>query len=334
MTFQVRVNSSDIVFDCDSNQNILDAALKAGYELSFSCLKGVCGSCKAKVISGDVTASFGEGTLTAEELENGFSLLCQARPCSNVGLEVASIKKFDPNAIKRIKAKLQKIERLTEDVSILNLRFPAGIKVPFKPGQYLRVVLSCGETRCYSMANPGTQKDAVQLHVRHVPGGVFSNYLEISAAVGDILDIELPVGDFYLRPSSKPLIFLASGTGFAPIKSIFESMVKAGAPERSVYLYWGGRRKVDLYMYDLARTWERTVENFKFVPVLSDEDNGNDRTGFVHQAVLSDFDSLSDYEVYACGAPAMIAAARTDFLSHRALPTEHFYCDAFVTSYA
>lgn len=332
MVYQVSVQNSDIVFECNLNQSILDAALKAGYQMPHSCRKGICGSCKGKISGGEVNADPSLEALTKDERALGYHLLCRAFPCSDVVIDVGPIKKADPDAIKTVDARLYKLEHVTEDVSVLNLRFPAGVRIPFKPGQYLQVVLSDGVKRSYSMANPGHQTDSVQLHVRHVDNGAFTSYLQTTAAVGDQLTLEMPFGDFYLRESKKPLIFLASGTGFAPIKAIIESMLKKGPLNRQVYFYWGGRRKCDLYLLDLPLKWEKLSSQFEFIPVLSEEDNGVDRTGFVHKAVLSDFESLAEYEVYACGALNMIKAAREEFLQLRHLPTNSFYCDAFVTS--
>jgi len=330
MVYTINVVGSDISFECDSERSVLDSVLKAGYQIPYSCRKGVCGSCKAKVLSGNCDR--GADSLTSDELRQGYSLLCQTYPRSNLAIELSSIEKVDHSAIKKLNARLYKLERVSEDVSILNLRFLAGVRVPFKSGQYLQVVLQDGERRSYSMANPSHQTDSIQLHVRHINGGLFTNYLLTKAAVGDSLTIELPYGDFYLRQSENPLIFLASGTGFAPIKSIFESIVRSGVFNRPVYFYWGGRKKADLYLSSLPNKWASLYPWFKFIPVLSEEDNGVDRTGYVHQAVLDDFDSLDGVDVYACGAPGMISAARNDFRSLRSLPEGRFYCDAFVTS--
>jgi len=332
MVYQISVHNSDIAFECGAEQPVLDAALKAGYQMPYSCRKGICGSCKGKINHGDVDSERGAEALTKDEREQGYALLCRTFPRSDVVIEVDSIVKADPDAIKIVNARLHKLEQVAEDVSILNLRFPAGVRVPFKPGQYLQVVLPNGVRRNYSMANPGHQTDSVQLHVRHVSGGIFTNYLQTMAAVGDLLVLELPHGEFYLRSTDKPLIFLASGTGFAPIKSIFESMLKSGPLNRPVYFYWGGRRKRDIYLFDLPMKWAKLYSQFKFIPVLSEEDNGVQRTGFVHKAVLADFDSLAGYEVYACGAPHMIAAARQEFQQLGDLPADGFYCDAFVTT--
>lgn len=329
MTYQITVMNTDAGFHCNPDQTILDAAQQAGYDIPYSCRNGICGSCRGKVVSGSIDPGNTFNVLTGEERNEGYALFCQAKPCSNLQIEVDSIQQKDLDAIKTVKARLHKIDKVSADVSVLHLRFAAGLRVLFKPGQYLQVILGDGERRSYSMANPGYQTDSVILHVRHVEGGLFTRYLEREAKVGDILDLELPLGSFYLRSNDKPMVFVASGTGFAPIKSILESMFKLGPPMSDVHLYWGGRRKADLYLSDLPQKWSERYPRFRFVPVLSEEKNGIDRVGWVHEAVLSDFDTLAGCEVYACGAPAMINAARQDFVQRRQLPPASFYCDAF-----
>ena len=334
MAYQISVTNADAGFDCEPEQTILDAAQQAGYEIPYSCRNGICGSCRGQIVSGVIQREDFSSVLTREEQADGYALFCQARPCSNLEIEVDSIERKDPDATKAVKARLYKVDKVSTDVSVLHLRFPAGMRVPFKPGQYLQVILDNGERRSYSMANPGHQTDSALLHVRHVPGGRFTAYLENDAKVGDLLDIELPLGSFYLRSRDKPLVFVASGTGFAPIKSILETMFKLGPPSSDVHLYWGGRRMADLYLTELPRKWAERYPRFRFVPVLSDEASGTDRTGLVHKAVLSDFNTLAGYDVYACGVPAMVNAARQDFMQKRHLPASNFYCDAFTKTSA
>jgi 2Fe-2S type ferredoxin len=332
MAYTIQIAQSDIRFDCPEGSTILDAARQAGYELPYSCRTGICGSCKGKVLQGDIEASSHSEALSDEEKAAGYALFCQARPCSDVEVGARSITKLDPNAHKLINAKVYKVSRVSADVSVLQLRFPAGTRVKFKAGQYLQVLLADGARRSYSMANPPHQSDGALLHIRHVPGGRFSQYLESGIAAGDPITLEMPFGDFYLRDSDKPLVFVASGTGFAPVKSILEDLFKKGKPTRAITLYWGGRKAEDLYQSELPAKWAQQYPGFTFIPVLSEEDNGRDRTGYVHQAVLEDFASLAGHEVYACGVPAMINAARHDFVSQRGLPADAFYADAFVVT--
>ncbi|HUY04862.1 MAG TPA: 2Fe-2S iron-sulfur cluster-binding protein [Rhodocyclaceae bacterium] len=328
---QVQVAQSGIRFECTEGSTILDAAKNAGYELPHSCRSGICGSCRGRILSGSIHAPGETGALSEEERAAGYTLFCQAQPASDVEIEARSLTKPDPNASRALSARIYRVTRATDDVSLLQLRFAAGTRVKFKAGQYLQVLLADGSRRSYSMANPPHQNDGVQLHIRHVAGGRFSRYLETEAAVGDMVKLQMPFGDFYLRPADKPLVFVASGTGFAPIKAILEDIFKRGKPTRKISLYWGGRKEKDLYLADLPAKWAQQYADFEFVPVLSEENNGRDRTGFVHRAVLDDFPSLAGHEVYACGVPAMVDAARRALLRERGLPPDAFFCDAFVT---
>lgn len=301
--------------------------------MPFSCNSGVCASCKGRVVSGRVSpGAAGDHTLTAEEIANGAVLFCQARPLTDIEIEPRQIEKTDPGARRQLDAKVMRIDFLAPDVARLKLRFPAGEKVKFKAGQYLKVLLPDGKTRSFSMANPPHQNDGAELHIRLLEGGVFSQRITQELNVGDTLPVELPHGDFHLREESDaPIVMLASGTGFAPIKSMVEDGMRKGQP-RAITIYWGGRKEKDLYLLDLARGWGDQA-GLHFVPVLSDPDAGwTGRTGFVHHAVLQDQDSLADKQVYACGAPAMVNAARSDFISNGGLPPDAFFCDAFVAA--
>lgn len=313
MSLAVRVAGTEISFECKSGQSILDAALEAGWEMPFSCRRGACESCRAPVLSGEFVGPTAFG---------GDALLCQAHPRTNLEIAPREIRRLDPNARKRVKAKVYRIERPAPDVAVLQLRFPAGVRVKFKAGQYLEVLLPDGSRRAFSMANPPQQSDGALLHVRVLPGGAFSGKALGALKPGDVLEVELPFGDFWLRESERPAIFLAGGTGFAPMKAIVEDLVKRNV-RRELALYWGARTRPGLYAEALARKWP-----LRFVPVLSEE-AWEGRTGLVHQAVLDDFQSLAGHEVYACGAPPMIDAARRAFVGERGLPADAFYCDPF-----
>lgn len=339
MTFTIRVANTEIAFACEAGGTVLQAAKAAGYELPYSCRTGVCGSCKGRVLSGALENAAAGEALSAEELASGHALFCQARPRSDMEIAVQAIARIDPNARRTVDAKLYRHDRAGDDVSVLQLRFPAGTRVRFRAGQYLHVVLDDGSRRSFSMANPPHQSDGVQLHVRRLPAGKFSAWLADLAAPGDRVRVELPFGDFSLRPTPeaqvpKPLVFVASGTGFAPIKSILEDLFRRGPLDRDVTLYWGGRRAQDLYMTALPEKWAQQHARFRFVPVISDTPVDGVRSGLVHAAVMQDHASLAGIEVYACGTPAMVQAARRDFTQQRGLDPDDFHCDAFVAGEA
>jgi CDP-4-dehydro-6-deoxyglucose reductase len=229
---------------------------------------------------------------------------------------------------------VQKLEKVADDVMIVQLKLPANERLQFLAGQYIDFLLKGGERRSFSMANPPHADEFLELHIRHVAGGSFTDHVFGKMKERDILRLEGPLGSFFLRDESpKPVVFVASGTGFAPIKSILESAFKRGA-SRPMVLYWGCRRPKDLYLHALAQTWAAQHANFRYVPVVSEalpEDAWSGRTGFVHRAVLEDFPDLSGHQVYACGVPIMVDSAKRDFTTLRGLPEDEFYADSFTT---
>jgi NAD(P)H-flavin reductase len=327
MSFTVSVEGTAFRFPCERGETVLNAAQRAGYELPYSCRKGVCGTCKCKLASGEVRAYTGD-TLSAQERAAGQVLLCQARPRSDLVIAPREIKKVDPFARRTLTAKVFRIARVAEDVTFVHLRFPAGNRIHFKAGQNLEVILPDGERRNFSMANPPQESDGVQLHIRHVPGGAFTGYVYDKLARGDQLRVELPFGDFTLRASDKPILFVAGSTGFAPIKSIIEDALRKGI-RRKMTLYWGARTRTGLYS-ELPRRWQAENPHFSYIPVLSDTPEPGTRSGLVHAAVLADFSSLANFQAYVCGPPVMTAAARRDFLA-AGLPEPEFFVDAFIT---
>jgi CDP-4-dehydro-6-deoxyglucose reductase/3-phenylpropionate/trans-cinnamate dioxygenase ferredoxin reductase subunit len=327
MTYQVRVSEKEIAFPCEPNEFVLDAAERAGFTIPYSCRKGVCNTCECALIAGEVDQQ-GVGVVhgRCETV-----LMCRSRPHTDLVIQPKRIEKSEPLARKTVTANVFRLTRPAADVSVLHLRFPIGVRARFKAGQYVQVFLPDGDRRNFSMANPTHQNDGVELHIRHVPGGRFSEQVLSTLAPGAKLRVELPYGDFFLRPSpATPTILLATGTGFSPIKSIVESAIKQG-DSRPMRLYWGARRHEDLYLAGLPLKWQKSFSWFSFVPVLSEPDRDwRGRTGLVHRSVLEDHADLSAFEIYACGNPAMIAAAQSEFTGSHGLLEERFYCDPFV----
>jgi CDP-4-dehydro-6-deoxyglucose reductase len=218
---------------------------------------------------------------------------------------------------------------------IIHLKLPANERLMFIPGQYVDILLKDGSRRSFSMANAPHDDEFMQLHVRHVPGGAFTDHVFKTMKERDILRFEGPFGTFFLREeSAKPIVLVASGTGFAPIKSLVEAALKKGV-SRPMTLYWGGRRPKDLYLNLLPVRWAAEHPGFKYVPVVSDappEDGWKGRTGFVHRAVMQDFPDLSGHQVYACGVPVMVDSARRDFTGECRLPENEFFADSFTTA--
>jgi NAD(P)H-flavin reductase/ferredoxin len=327
MTFEVRVFGAGIAFPCEATETVLDAAERAGYSLPYSCRKGACSSCEGVLHLGvvEVGQKVARGPCSV--------LLCRAKPASALVIAPKRIEKREPLGRKRLRARVYRLHRPTPDVTILHLRFAAGTRVKFRAGQYLRVIMPDGDSRNFSMANPPHQNDGVHLHIRRVPGGRFSERVLATLKTADMLEIELPFGEFFLREDCvKPLVLLATGTGFAPIHSIVEDMIKR-AIARPTRLYWGARNHRDLYLRTLADGWNARAGWLSFVPVVSDADpHWSGRTGLVHRAVLEDTPDLSLHQVYACGHPLMVEAASVDFVTIGKLPGTEFYADPFVAS--
>jgi NAD(P)H-flavin reductase/ferredoxin len=327
MSFEVRVAAGDIAFPCHAGETILDAAERAGFSIPYSCRKGVCHTCEGTLVAGEVQVRSRCVAGNAEAV-----LMCQARPRSDVGVAFKRIEPSAPPQRKTLPASVYRLARPAPDVSVLTLRFANGMRAKFRAGQYLQVLLADGDRRNFSMANPPQHNDGVELHIRHIPGGRFSEAVLASLGLRDRLLVELPFGQFFLRDGEMPAILLATGTGFAPIKSMLEDALRRGS-RRPMRLYWGGQRPEDLYMRDgVAKLMERAPW-VSFMPVVSETCSGwQGRAGLVHRAVLEDHPDMRDVEVYACGNPAMIAAARRDFCRQAGLPEARFYADAFVAS--
>jgi len=304
--------------------------------LPYGCRDGACGSCKGKLVDGRIDyGRYSEKALTAQEREQGYALFCQAKPLSDVVIEAREVRKAGDIQVRKLPARVQKLERAADDAMIVYLKLPANERLMFLPGQYIDILLKDGTRRSFSMANAPHDDEFVQLHVRHVPGGAFTDHVFRTMKERDILRFEGPFGTFFLRDESdKPIVLVASGTGFAPIKALIEAAFKKGVA-RPMRLYWGARRPKDLYLNGLAEHWVAEHAGFEYVPVISDalpEDKWGGRTGFVHSAVMEDLSDLSGHQVYACGVPIMVDSARRDFIQKCRLPENEFFADSFTTA--
>ena len=333
MAFQVTIKPSNREFTAQADESVLAAAMRHGITLPYGCRNGACGSCKGKLLEGQV--DYGQHAtyiLPDYEKKLGFALFCQARALSDLVIEARVINAAGEIPIKKLPCRVQRIERPADDVAVLTLSLPANERLQFLAGQYLEIILRDGKRRAYSMANPPQDDARIELHVRRMPGGVFTEYVFERMKEKDILRFEGPLGTFFLRQDSdKPIVFVASGTGFAPIKSVLLHAFHLGT-RRQLVLYWGGRRPKDIYLDDLCRQWQAEHDNFSFIPVVSDalaEDAWLGRTGFVHRAVMEDFPDLSGYQVYVCGAPIVVESAHQEFTAQCKLPEEEFFSDAF-----
>ncbi len=339
---QITLQPGGHQFECAADESILTAALRAGYLIPYGCKNGACGSCKGVLRSGVVSyGHYQSSTLTEVERSQGKTLFCAAHPQTDVVVEARDVRKTGDIVVKTMPCRIEHLDRVTDDVMIVRFKLPASERLAFHAGQYIEIIMKDGKRRSFSMANAPHDDALIELHIRHTPGGMFTDRLfgvTTPIKVREILRFEGPHGSFFLRDDSdKPIIFLASGTGFAPIKAIIEHMIYSGN-RRKATLYWGGRRPKDLYLDHLAASWAaKYPDQFSYVPVVSDaldEDDWRGRRGFVHHAVMEDFPDLSKHQVYACGAPIVVDSARADFVSKCGLDENNFFADSFTLAAA
>jgi CDP-4-dehydro-6-deoxyglucose reductase, E3 len=333
--YNVRIEPHARTLKAAAAQPVLEAALAAGLNLPHSCKSGHCGSCRARLMAGQIRYPNGRPLgITAEEERRGQILLCQARAASDLTVEARLIASVADVEIKTLPCRIERITPLAGDVVQVMLRLPAVERLNFQPGQYLDVLLESGRRRSFSIASPPHDSALIELHVRRVSGGGFTERLFGSGAaplaVGSLLRIEGPVGQFVYRDGALPALMIAGGTGFAPLKSMLRHVLETGLP-RSLHLYWGARHPRDLYERERLLEWVARFPQLSFSAVLSEAsaaEGAGQRVGFVHRAVLEDHPDLSGVEVYAAGPPAMIEAIRSEFPQH-GLPSGRLYFDSF-----
>ncbi len=328
MSFKVQVQPSGHEFSVEPEETLLEAALRQGINLPYGCRNGFCGDCRAALLEGEV--HYPEEMPPAIEGQSGEACLtCQGVPLSDLIIGVHEIEQAQDLRPRILPSKIDRIERLNEDVIRLYLKLPEGERLQFLAGQYLNFILPDGSKRAFSIANAPHDDEFIELHIRHVSGGTFTDLLFGGMQEKTILRIEAPLGSYFLREDSqRPIILMGGGTGFAPIKGIIEHAFKIGI-QRPMHFYWGVRSRDDLYLSDLPEQWARTHANFRYTPVLSEPDaDWRGETGWVHECVVADYPDLSGHELYMSGPPPMIEAGKQAFLAH-GLPGESLFSDSF-----
>lgn len=332
---RVSLARSGRAFRIDEGESLLDAAIAAGLRLAHGCRHGNCGVCRARLTSGEVDYPDGlPPGLEPRDAADGLILMCRARARGDLELDVDEVRHPDEVVVKRLPGRIERAERLGRDLIALYLRLPSVENFAFLPGQYLDVLLPHGRPRSFSIACPPHDARLIELHVRRVPGGAFTEALFAADPTERLLTIEGPRGSFRYHPpksaaapgvATAPLLLVAGGTGYAPIQAILRHVVERGA-RRDVRLYWGARTAAELYADARIREIVRRTPQLTYVPVLSEPvADWTGRRGCVHDAVLADHDSLTTLDVYACGPPAMIEAVRRTFPARRADPDRlHF----------
>jgi CDP-4-dehydro-6-deoxyglucose reductase len=319
-------------FSVRPDESILDAALHLGINLPHSCKGGSCSSCRARVVSGSIDYPFGRPAGISEaDVQQGFALLCEARPASNVSVQIREVRLADDVEIRDLPCRVARKELLAPDVMAIFLQLPAIEAFHFLPGQYLDVMLPGERRRSFSIASPPHDSRPLELHVRRAPGGEFSKLVFTGLSEKSLLRIEGPLGQFGYRHDPKvPAILIGGGTGFAPLKSILRHVFEMGL-RRELHLYWGARAVPDLYQHELVSDWAARFPDFRYTPVLSDlpaADPWTGRRGLVHEAVIADYPDLRGIDVYASGPPALIEAIRIHGASHGLEPAR-LYFDSF-----
>ncbi len=338
MPFTVTVQPSGRSFSVERDEPVLAAAMRHGLTLPYGCRDGACGSCKCKLLEGRVIHGAHQlKALSVEEEEQGFMLACCGTPQTDVVIEARTVVAAGEFSPRKMPTRVISLSKPTHDVAVLRLQLPANDRFQYHAGQYVEFILRDNSRRSYSMANAPTNQGeppAIELHIRHLPGGKFTDHVFGAMKEKEILRMEGPFGTFFLREdSTKPIVLLASGTGFAPIKAIIEHLQHKGI-DREAVLYWGCRSKADLYQHEWALQAAAALPNLRYIPVLSEpraDDAWTGRTGFVHQAVMADLPDLSGHQVYACGVPVMVDSAQRDFTTRCGLPDDEFYADSFTS---
>lgn len=320
-------------FVVEDSEMLLDAGLRQGVQFAYGCRNGACGACKAKVVSGEVEAgAYQPFALSEQERSEGIVLLCCATALTNATVEPKVPVNEQDQDVAQISTYKGTIVSLMyqQDIAIMRLVLPIETLFSFRAGQYIDFLFEGDKRRSFSLGNAPQENGVLELHIRRQPGGYFSEKVFGHLKIGDNLTFEGPLGSFYLHDDHQPLLFVVGGTGFAPVKSMVESMRSAGI-QRTIKLYWGARNIEGFYMDTLAKAWADTIADFQYIPVLSEEipADWTGRHGLVHQAVLDDLSDLSQYHVYVCGAPPMVEAAHDAFVKTRHLPETSFYSDAF-----
>jgi CDP-4-dehydro-6-deoxyglucose reductase len=326
MDFEVTIKPAGNKFVVDEHSTVLDAAIQSGLNLPHSCRDGSCGTCMSRLLKGKISQPEDVDGISKDELSQGYILTCVAQPETDLEIESDHFPELDGIRPALYPCKVESIGFPSKDIAVLNLRFPKNTKFIYLAGQYVDLIWN-GAKRSYSIANAKKLEQGIELHIRKVANGLFSEFIFGKLKPETLMRIEGPHGTFFIRDNDSPILFLAGGTGFAPVKAMIEELITQKTM-RDIHLYWGVQNNDHLYS-EVPESWQQKCKNIRFTPVVSEPDKDwKGRQGLVHEAVLEDFDDLSTFEVYACGSLDMINATRSDFF-RKGLHEENFYSDAF-----
>ena len=339
MTHRVSLGRPQLGFDVEDGETVLAAGLRQGFALPFGCQTGACASCRVRLLGGTVQYppdAPPERALSRAEIDAGYILMCEARPTSDLELLLHQPEPAEHLRPRKVQVRVIDKTLLSHDVLRLRVQLPhgdGGEPFRYQPGQYADFLLDGNRRRSFSIASAPSPGGVLEFHLRVTPGGQFAHFAQDQMPGKAILRLEGPLGAFYFRPESdRPVLLMAGGTGFAPVKAIVESQLAPGLT-RPFHLFWGARGERDLYLDALPRQWEREHGNFRYTPVLSEPAAGwNGERGFVHEALLRAYPKLARYDVYMAGPPIMVHKAREAFLA-AGLDADHLYYDSFDYAY-
>jgi len=331
--YKVSLNHSGREFLVREDESVLQGALRQGVMLPYSCKNGTCASCKGRLLEGHIHYPFHPPlALDRKELDQHQALFCQAAALSDLRIEVREIEAIRDIPVRTMPARVMAKELLSKDVMRLTLRLPKTMRMQFLAGQYIDILLPGNKRRAFSIASPPHEEDQIELHIRHVEGGDFTGFVFYELKEKSILRLEGPLGTFFVRNDQprRPMIMMGGGTGFAPLKSMIEYLLRK-KNTRPIDLYWGVRDEQELYMKELPEQWAVDHQHIRYIPALTDPaepETWRGRTGLIHQVVLADHQDLASHDVYMSGPPMMIEAARHEFLAND-LPESRLFYDSF-----
>lgn len=331
MSFQVKIPASGHQFSAEADETLLEAALRQGVGLPYGCRNGACGKCAGELLSGEIVYQKALRASAKTEAAAGKTLFCQACARSDLEIAVREVNQVADIEIKTLPCRVEHMQLLTHDIMQLKLKLPQSERLQFLAGQYIEFLLKDGKRRAFSIANAPHNDEFIELHIRHVPDGHFGDYVFSGMKPKTLLRLQGPLGSYYLREdSTRPIIMMGGGTGYAPLKGMLEHAFHIGL-QRTIHLYCGVRSRRDLYMHEQCTEWADEFDNLHYTPVLSDplpEDDWHGASGYVHEKVVEDHPDLSAYEVYMSGPPPMIKAGMDLFYAH-GLPESRIFSDSF-----
>ena len=334
MTYTVTLDPSGKQFEADEDDTLLDAALHHGINLPYGCRNGACGECKARIQSGEVDlGEYKPHALPDEDKDAGYALLCQAHAESDLVVEAYELGDPRKQEVRRLPARVHDFHKVTHDIMEVQLKLPEADRLQYLAGQYVEVILNDGRRRAFSIANTPFHDEVLTLHIRHVPGGQFTEHIFGAMQKKEIWNIEGPLGNFYLRASDRPALLLAGGTGLGPIKAILETAFEEGV-DRDFHLFFGARTQSDLYLTATLDAWQEAHPNFRWTPVLSQpaaDDDWRGETGHLHEAIPRHYADLAGHEGYLAGPPPMVEAT-TETLKAQGMAGNRIFSDAFTYS--